>query len=62
MEIFFPKNSSVTFLGRVASCRLSQDQRVELYHIGIEFIDMSEEHREKLQDFVLSLNAVEETA
>ena len=62
MEIFIPENSSVTFLGRVASCRLSQDQRVELYHIGIEFIDMSEEHREKLQDFVLSLNAVEETA
>jgi c-di-GMP-binding flagellar brake protein YcgR len=35
---------------------------VELFHIGIEFIDMPEEHKEKLQEFVLSLNVVEENA
>jgi c-di-GMP-binding flagellar brake protein YcgR len=62
MEVFFPENTSITFLGRVASCRLVQDERVEFFHIGIEFIDMSEEHKEKLQEFVLSLNVVEENA
>jgi len=62
MEIFFPENTSITFWGRVASCRLLQDEKVNLFHIGIEFIDMPEEHREKLQEFVLSLNAVEESA
>jgi len=62
MEVFFPKNTSITFLGRVASCRLVQDERVALFHIGIEFIDMSDEHKEKLQEFVLSLNVVEENA
>lgn len=62
MEVFFPENTSITFLGRVASCRLVQDEKVELFHIGIEFIDMSEEHKEKLQEFVLSLNVVEENA
>lgn len=62
MEVFFPEDTSITFLGRVASCRLVQDEKVELFHIGIEFIDMSEEHKEKLQEFVLSLNVVEENA
>jgi c-di-GMP-binding flagellar brake protein YcgR len=62
MEIYFPEDTSISFLGRIASCRLLQDEKVDFFHIGIEFIDMSQEYREKLQEFVLSLNVVEKRA
>src|SRR4030042_794780 len=33
MEVFFPENTSITFLGRVASCRLVQDEQGAVFQI-----------------------------
>ncbi|MEW6569859.1 MAG: PilZ domain-containing protein [Nitrospirota bacterium] len=51
MEIFLLENKHINLLGRVASYRLMTDRDPAMHEIGIEFIDMSEEDREKLNAF-----------
>lgn len=55
MEIEIPHDkSTINFKGRIASCKKTQD-RPEYYHIGVEFIEMGEKDRERLNEFISSL-------
>lgn len=55
MEFSLPEDSSIRFLGRVASSTLATDNDAG-YKIGIEFIDMSNEDSKKMQEFISKLN------
>ena len=51
MKIIFPQDKMIVFVGRVASCSEKGEGDQKRYDIGIEFIEMSEEHRETLKEF-----------
>jgi len=51
MKISLPEDRSISFLGRIVSCR-EIDMDPERYDIGIEFIEISEEDKRKLQLFL----------
>jgi hypothetical protein len=50
MQIALPPNTALPFLGRIVSCNRIDDSQ-ERFDIGIEFIEMSEGHRERLTGF-----------
>lgn len=54
MEIIIPGGQKIELTGRVASC-LQNEKIKEFYDIGIEFIDMRSEDRERLAEFLKSL-------
>jgi curved DNA-binding protein CbpA len=61
MHIVLPPNRTVPLLGRIVSCkRIGDDQ--ERYDIAIEFIEMSEEYRERLQGFFQGIEVFQGTA
>ena len=51
MRILIHEGRMIDFVGRVASCVEKTDGQLRHYDIGIEFTEMSEEHRSLLQDF-----------
>ena len=55
MEIFLPGDTVIKFLGRIASCVQVREEDASRYDIGIEFVEMAEEDKKKLQGFVLVL-------
>ncbi len=56
MEIIFPDNSNqVMFLGRIASCALVPGKTPNHYDIGVEFVEISEADRAKIEKFLKSL-------
>lgn len=62
MEIYLNDGKVITFTGRVASCIEVPIARANVpggshgvYHIGIEFMDMSEACRHNLSDYISSL-------
>jgi len=58
MEIFIPMGSAhkaVGFIGRVASCIEVEDSYPRHYDVGIEFLDMSEDSKNTLMEFIKSL-------
>ena len=52
------ENNYIKFSGRVASCLLIKNKDIEHYDIGIEFIEMSENDREKLVELIRVLDTV----
>ena len=52
MELSLLGKRSIGLLGRVAYCLKGEAEGASLYHIGIDFIDMSERDREKLRGFL----------
>lgn len=52
MEVFLPEGEPITLLGRIASCLLIKDEDPKLYDIGIEFLEMPDEDRERLKKFI----------
>ena len=58
MEILLPGDKQIKFVGRIASCLNAGETADSRYDIGIEFVEMSEEDRKKLQEFVLVLDRV----
>ena len=60
MEISISEDKPVRFLGRVVSCDQISDRERECYEIGIEFIDMSENNKERLMEFILLLNNMDD--
>lgn len=52
MEVVLPGESTIKFIGRVASCNLKKKRGLEHYDIGIEFMEMSEENRLQIRDFI----------
>lgn len=58
MEISLPGGGSpISFQARVASCLLIPEKDTERYDIGIEFINMVEKDRERLIEFIRSLES-----
>ncbi|MEW6570682.1 MAG: PilZ domain-containing protein [Nitrospirota bacterium] len=60
MEIFLSEDKHINLLGRVVSFRTSAGKEAEMHDMGIEFIDMSEEDREKLKAFIHLLQIMDE--
>jgi hypothetical protein len=56
MEMTLPDDRSILFLGRVAYCRLIEQEDLVHYDIGIEFVDMPEQSGMKLGEFIRLLN------
>ena len=52
LEVFLPEGDPVTFGGRVVSCLEINDMDPKLYDIGIELLEMSDEDRERLKEFI----------
>jgi len=55
MEISLPDHNVISFLGRIVSCILIKDREAKLYAIGVEFLNMPEDHRNKLEGFITML-------
>jgi Tfp pilus assembly protein PilZ len=56
MEMTLPDDRSILFLGRVAYCRLTEQENLVHYDIGIEFIDMQEQGGIILKEFIRLLD------
>lgn len=54
MEIIFPDGMKIELRGRVASC-LPNEKNKNIYDVGIEFIDMKPEDKNKLKELLTSL-------
>ncbi len=58
MEIALPGNRFIKFEGRVASRLNLSDTASELCDVGIEFLNMTEQDRERLAEFIQTLDRV----
>ena len=56
MEMALPDDGSIMFLGRVAYCRLMEQEDIVHFDIGIEFVDMPEQSGMKLREFIRLLD------
>ncbi len=54
MELIIPEGPIIQLKGRVASCNHNEKNK-DMYDVGIEFIEISEEDRKKFAEFLLSL-------
>lgn len=52
LELILNEDKAISVSGRVVSCRLIQKEYIGLYHIGIEFLDMSEQAGEILSEII----------
>ena len=55
MEITLPDKKVISFLGRVLSCIFSEDISSGMHEIGIGFIDISDENKATLNDYIFSI-------
>jgi len=60
MEIVLAGGRKIEFLGRIASCFDIPDKEPLRYDIGIEFIEMAEEGRAGLREFIRLLDKTQE--
>ncbi len=60
MEISLPGNESISCTGRVAYCVKADTEDVVLYSIGIEFMDMPDEDKDRLEKFIKALDERDE--
>ena len=60
MNVSLPGDIELSFLGRVASCIPITDIHPGRYAIGIEFVDMPKHDSEKLNEFILRLDTLDE--
>lgn len=56
MEIALNSGSVIRFVGRVASCIEIADKHPAHYDIGVEFIEMSDEDKLRLDEFIRSVS------
>lgn len=59
VEMSLTEDKSITFTGRVVSCLLIKHDDLEHYDIGIDFIDISEQDRVILSEFIGLLDNIE---
>jgi c-di-GMP-binding flagellar brake protein YcgR len=55
MEIFFTEQTIITFLGRIMNCQPIRSKDRLYYEIGIEFINITDPDKMKLNEFIDSL-------
>jgi Tfp pilus assembly protein PilZ len=60
MELSLPGDMLMTFGGRVASCLPVDEEGRRIFAIGIEFIDIADNERAKLEDFISMLAEADE--
>jgi hypothetical protein len=59
MGLFLPgENSPVNFQGRVVSSELMRAKNKKIYYIGIAFLDMTENDRSRLNNFISILSEI----
>lgn len=56
MEILLPGATQIKFLGRIASCLKVHEEGASPYDIGIEFIEIANGDKRKLNEFVVVLD------
>jgi c-di-GMP-binding flagellar brake protein YcgR len=59
MQLSLQADKPVDFIGRVASCLMTEDKGQTRYGIGVEFKDLSDEVRMLLQTFIDYLTSIE---
>ena len=62
MGLSLKADSPVNFIGRVASCRMTEDKGQAYYEIGVEFTDLTDKDRKLLQTFIDYLAVMEVSA
>ena len=62
MEIAFPEMSAVRVSGRVASCLREGEDSPPHFDVGVEFLDMSDDDRARLGEFIGGLESGEKKA
>ncbi len=55
MDIYLPGGKTAMFYGRIASCLPTPHATTMLYDVGIEFLEMSEESRAIIKEFIESI-------
>ncbi len=55
MEASFDAKEAIKFIGRIASCSEIADALPRHFDIGVEFIDMSEDDKKRLEKFIETL-------
>jgi hypothetical protein len=59
MVLSLPDGRSIDFLGRIVSCQPKDEEGPERYHIGIEFIELTEAARDALAAFIAWLATID---
>jgi len=59
MGLSLKADNPVNFIGRVASCLMTEDKGQAYYEIGVEFTDLMDEDRKLLQTFINYLAVME---
>jgi Domain of unknown function (DUF4388)/PilZ domain len=59
MKIYLTQDKMIDFVGRVASCSEKGEGDRKRYDIGIEFIEISEEHTEILKKFFVDIKDIQ---
>jgi hypothetical protein len=62
MELSLQADKPVNFIGRVASCRITEDKGLAHYGIGVEFKDLTDKDRMSLKTFIDYLTVIEAEA
>lgn len=62
MGLSLKADNPVNFVGRVASCRMTEDKGQAYYEIGVEFTDLTDKDRTLLQTFIDYLAVMEVNA
>jgi hypothetical protein len=62
MELILNEDKAINVSGRVVSCRLITKEDIALYHIGIEFLDMSEKDTGILSEIIKLLDNMNESS
>jgi len=60
MEIAFTEDKAIKFLGRVASCYEVKNRDTHRYHVGVEYLDISERNKVVLHEFVRLLDNMDQ--
>lgn len=55
LEAFLPGKAAITCLGRVAFCSEAASEITKRYEVGIEFLEMSEDDKAKLKEYIALL-------
>ncbi len=62
MELSLASGGQVTFIGRVASCLMTNENGQPCYDIGVEFMDLTDRGKSLLKTFIVSLDEARENS
>ncbi len=60
MEMTLQKDKVIFFLGRIVTCNLISKKKPKRYEVGTEFINLSNQDKQTLQDFISSLDNIDD--